>query len=87
MLKIKDNISKIKLKKKLLKLGFFESWDYIGLIKIATIYKFNNPQISIKGTEIKIEIFNLEDNEEDIKFVSDTLYDLIQADLVEKVVE
>ena len=84
MLKIKDNISKIKLKKKLLKLGFFESWEHIGLIKIATIYKFNNPQISIKGTEIKIEIFN-EDNEEDIKFVSDTLYDLINAGLVEKI--
>lgn len=84
MLKINDNISKIKLKNKLLKLGFFESWNYIGLIKIATIYKFNNPQISIKGTEIKIEIFN-EDNEEDIKFVSDTLFDLIQAGLVEKV--
>ena len=83
MLKIKNNISKNRVKKKLLKLGFIESWDYIGMIKIADIYKFKNPQKSIKGTEIKIEICK-QDNKEDIKFVSNTLYDLIQAGLVEK---
>ena len=86
MLKIKDNLSEKTVKKKLLKLGFSESWNYIGMIKHANLVKCLDPSISIKDKCIKINIYGAFDNEEQQnEFISDTLYDLIKAGLVEKV--
>ena len=86
MLKIKDNLSEKTVKKKLLKLGFIESWNYIGMIKHANLVKCLDPSISIKDKCIKINIYGAFDNEEQQnEFISDTLYDLIKAGLVEKV--
>ena len=88
MLKIKDNISEKTLKKKLLKLGFIESWNYIGMIKHANLFKWLDPSISIKDRNIKINIYGEFDNEEQQNdFIADTIYDLIKSGLVEKVME
>ena len=87
MLKIKDNISEKTLKKKLLKLGFIESWNYIGMIKIDDSFKFLSPSISIKDKNININIygeFDEDGNKRQTEFISDTLYDFIKAGLVEK---
>lgn len=88
MLKIKDNISEKIVKKKLLKLGFIESWSYIGMIKLDTSFKFLNSSISIKDKNIKINIYGEFDesrNKRQNDFIADTLYDLIKSGLVEKV--
>ena len=87
MLKIKDNISEKTLKKKLLKLGFIESWDYIGMIKVDDSFKYLSPSISVKDKNIKINIYGEFDETRDNRqtdFIADTLYDLIKAGLVEK---
>lgn len=87
MLKIKDNISEKTIKKKLLKLGFIESWDYIGMIKHANLFKWLDPSISIKGRNIKINVYSEFDEDVDkrqTEFIADTIYDLIKAGLVEK---
>jgi len=88
MLKIKDNISPQKLKKKLLKLGFIESWNYIGMIKLEASSNVLTSNISIKDRNIKINIYLVFDEEREQKqndFIADTLFDLIKAGLVEKV--
>lgn len=88
MLKIKDNLSEKTIKKKLLKLGFIESWHYIGMIKMDDSFKFLNPSISIKDRNIKIDIyseFDEDGNKRQTEFIADTIYDLIKAGLVEKV--
>ena len=92
MLKIKKNISPQKLKEKLLKLGFIESWDYIGMIKHADAFRILDPSISIKDRNITINIYGELFNDagdaaydKQINFVADTLFDLIQAGLVERV--
>lgn len=90
MLKIKDNLSEKTVKKKLLKLGFIESWDYIGMIKHTDVFKWLDPSISIKDRNIKINIygeFGEDTTNQQTEFIADTLYDLIQAGLVEKVKE
>ena len=88
MLKIKNNLSEKTVKKKLLKLGFIESWNYIGMIKHAHLVKCLDPSISIKDKCIKINIYCAFDNEEQQnEFIADTIYDLIKAGLVEKVKE
>ncbi len=90
MLKIKDNISEKTVKKKLLKLGFIESWNYIGMIKMDKSFKFLNPSISIKDRDIKINVYSEFDengNNKQTEFIADTLYDLIKSGLVEKVKE
>ena len=88
MLKIKNNISPQKLKKKLLKLGFIESWDYIGMIKLDNSFRILSPSISIKDRCIKISTYSglLGDvgEQRQTEFITDTLFDLIQAGLVEK---
>lgn len=87
MLKIKDSLSEKTVKKKLLKLGFVESWDYIGMIKMDNSFKFLNPSISIKDKNIKIDIYGEFDETRDKRqtdFIADTLYDLINSGLVEK---
>lgn len=87
MLKIKDNISEKTVKKKLLKLGFIESWDYIGMIKYANLFKWLDPSISIKDKNIKINIygeFGEDRTNQQTDFIADTIYDLIKAGLVEK---
>ena len=88
MLKIKDNLSEKTVKNKLLKLGFIESWDYIGMIKHANLFKWLDPSISIKDRNIKINIYGEFDengNKRQTEFIADTIYDLIKAGLVEKV--
>jgi len=90
MLQIKKNISPRKLKKKLLKAGFIENCDYI---KHADMFKIMDPSISIKikDRNIKItlylykEVFNEFEVNLQMNFVIDTLFDLIQAGLIEKV--
>lgn len=88
MLKIKNNISPQKLKKKLLKLGFIESWNYIGMIKLDKSFRILNPSVSIKDSCIKINTYSgLFDEAREQKqndFIADTLFDLIQAGLIEK---
>ena len=90
MLKIKDNLSEKTVKNKLLKLGFIESWGYIGMIKYANLFKWLDPSISIKDKCIKINIYGAFDDtseKQQNEFISDTIYDLIKSGLVEKVKE